>query len=113
VVFRLVYPNPDEDPETIRKHLGDYGYSLQAIRDPRHELTKAAAVTVTPEVSVFVPGRGFVYHGRIDDRHVAFGKARIAPTRHDLRDALTAVLEGRPVSQPATRAIGCYISDVP
>jgi len=30
-------------------------------------------------------------------------------TEHDLRDALDAVLAGKPVSKPETQPIGCYI----
>jgi hypothetical protein len=113
VAFRLVYPNADETPEIIKKHLKDYDYTLEAFWDPQHELTRAAGAKVTPEAIVFVRGRGFVYRGRIDDRFVQFGKTRVAPTQHDLKDALTAILNGKAVPQPITRAVGCYISEVP
>ena len=114
VVFRLVYPNADETAAgRVRRHLNEYGYRLEPLRDPHHALVKAAGVQVTPEASVFVPGRGFVYRGRIDDRFVELGKARAAPTRRDLKDALEAVLNGKPVRRPPARAVGCYISDAP
>ena len=113
VAFWLVYPNADETPEAVRQHLQDYGFGLAALRDPRHELTKATGARVTPEAIVFVPGRGFVYRGRIDNRFVELGKARVAPTQHDLKDALGAILSGKPVPQPITRAVGCYISEAP
>jgi hypothetical protein len=65
---------------------------------------------VTPEAAVYANGR-VVYHGRIDDRYVDLGLERPAPTVHDLDDALTAVLAGRPVEHPVTQAVGCYIAD--
>jgi hypothetical protein len=37
---------------------------------------------------------------------------RLAPTTHDLEDALTATLAGNPVAHPITQAIGCFLSDV-
>jgi len=50
-----------------------------------------------------------VYHGRIDDRIVALGKRRVEPTTRDLREALDAMLEGKPVPTPVTKAVGCYL----
>jgi hypothetical protein len=54
-----------------------------------------------------------VYHGRIDDRFIDFGKSRTQPTTHDLSSAIEAVLAGKQVSSAVTKAIGCYISDLP
>ena len=36
---------------------------------------------------------------------------RPAPTRHDLEDALNAVVSGQPIAQASTTAYGCFISD--
>ena len=113
VAFRLVYPNADETSEKIKKHLKDYNYTLEAFRDPQHELTRAMGAKVTPEAVVFARSQGIVYRGRIDDRFEALGKERLAPTQNDLRDALKAIIAGRPVPHPSARAVGCYISDVP
>lgn len=114
--FRLVYPNADESVETIRRHLKDYGYELNALRDPHHALVKLTGVSVTPEVAVFTrDGRGrariVVYRGRIDDRYVAFGKARPAPTAHDLEEVLEALKEGKRIEPRRTEAVGCFISE--
>jgi hypothetical protein len=53
-----------------------------------------------------------VYRGRIDDRHVDFGRSRPEATTHDLDHALDELLDGHPVSNPRTRAIGCYIGEL-
>jgi len=113
VVLRLVYPNPDERETKIKKHLKEYELPFTAYRDPRHELTRAAGVSVTPEAAVYVPGKGWVYHGRIDDRYLELGKARPAATHEDLQEALDAVLAGTPLKVSSTRAIGCSISALP
>jgi hypothetical protein len=113
VVLRLVYPNPDEREAKIKKHLKEYELPFTAYRDPHHELTRAADVRVTPETAVYVPGKGWVYHGRIDNRYVELGKARPAATQEDLQDVLDAVLAGIPVKAFSTRAIGCSISALP
>ena len=49
------------------------------------------------------------YRGRIDDTYFGYGKRRFAATHHDLRDALEAVLSGKPVHERTTEAIGCFI----
>jgi hypothetical protein len=95
----------------ILKHLKDYHYSIGALRDPEHSLVKRTDAKVTPEAVVFGPNREIVYRGRIDDRNVEFGKQRPTPTRRDLEDALTALLQGKPVPVPSAPAIGCYIAD--
>ena len=109
VDFWLVYPDPDEAPETIRRHLEEYGHPGRAARDPEHALVRRTEATITPEVAVFSPAGELVYRGRIDDRFVDFGKARATATRHDLVDAIKATLEERPVETPRTRAVGCFI----
>ncbi len=111
VAFWLVYPNPAESPAAIREHLKAFGYPVHALRDPRHELVKLARAVVTPEAAVFDRGRQLAYHGRLDDRYVSLGIERPAPTRHDLADALSAILADRPVNDPVTQAVGCYIAD--
>ena len=107
--FALVYPNGDETAEQIKKSLKEYNLTMEAFRDSKHELVKAAGVRVTPEVAVFAQGQGWVYRGRIDDRFAGFGKERVQPTKRDLRDVLTAVLAGKKVEVRRTEAIGCAI----
>ena len=111
ITFYLVYADPDESVGGIRRHLNEYGYRLGVLRDRHHELVKLTGVRVTPEAAVFVSER-MVYRGRIDDRYVAFGRVRPAPTTHDLEAALAAILEGKSVAQPTTTAIGCFIPDL-
>ncbi|MCZ7644490.1 MAG: hypothetical protein M5U26_04270 [Planctomycetota bacterium] len=40
---------------------------------------------------------------------MAWTKQRKEATRHDLREALDAVLAGKPVAEARTKAIGCFI----
>ena len=112
VRFWLVYPDSSESSGIIRKHIKEYEYRLSALRDPAHKLVKMTGVQVTPEAAVFSPAGRMVYRGRIDDRYVAFGKARPAPTTRDLEQVLEAMLEGKPVTNKTTAAIGCFIPDL-
>ncbi len=112
VAFWLVYPDPQDTPEAIGGHLADYGYPMPALRDPRHAWVERSGATVTPEAAVYDPLGRLAYRGRIDDRYVAFGRARPEPPVRDLERALTAVLEGRPVVPQTAPAVGCFIRDL-
>jgi hypothetical protein len=113
VKFWLVYPNRDDSVEVIRKHIEDYQYPLEALRDPEHTLVKTAKVRVTPEVVVYSRAGRKLYQGRIDDRYVDFGKERPQATQRDLQDALEAIVNGRAVTNAVTTAVGCYIPETP
>jgi hypothetical protein len=115
VKFWLVYPDADTPPDSIRRHVKEYDYNCEALRDPRHELVKATGVSVTPEAAVFVfnrSGARMIYRGRIDDQFAALGKHRPAPAARDLEDVLTTVVKGAAVELRTTPAVGCYISDL-
>ena len=107
--FYFVHADPDLAPADAKKHAADYGYGCPLLMDPKKELAGALGAKVTPEAFV-VSAEGLVlYHGRIDDRYVAYGKSRIEPTVRDLRAALDAIEAGKPVATPETKAIGCPI----
>ncbi|HUL15254.1 MAG TPA: redoxin domain-containing protein [Terriglobales bacterium] len=110
--FWLVYPDKDESPAAIRTHDHDYGYTLSALRDPEHILVKLAGATITPEAAVFATDGHLVYHGRIDNWFVDFGRKRAAPTIHDLKKAIEAAVAGQPATLPTQHAVGCYIADL-
>ena len=112
IAFLSVFPDPDETASDIRKHVEEYQYPFEALRDPQQTLVTLAQVSVTPEAAVFTNGR-LVYRGRINNWYVDFGQARAAPTKHDLADALEAILDGRPVPTAVTQAIGCPIPPLP
>ncbi len=109
--FQLIYPEPEISVQRIEKYQREYKYAMKGLPDVAHGYVARAAVHSTPEAAVFVRGR-LVYHGRIDDRWVDIGKVRSQPTRHDLQDVLTAVIEGRAPPFSETKAIGCAIEAV-
>jgi len=110
--FFLVYPDQGESSATIRKYLMDYGYRLPALRDPEHVLVNQAQAEITPEAAVFNREHKLVYHGRIDNWYVEFGRSRPAATTHELSDAIQAAMTGKPVAENAVKGVGCYISDL-
>jgi len=112
VDFWLIYPDRAETEAGIEHHKAEYKLPGTALRDPQHLLVKRGEATISPQAAVFNQAGRLVYSGRIDDRYVSFGKARPAPTRHDLEDAIEATLAGKPVPEPRTRSVGCYLADV-
>jgi hypothetical protein len=110
--FFLVYVDPRDDAERMRHHLEEYHYPCPGLHDPKHELVARCGATVTPEAVVFDAQRKIAYRGRIDDLYIEFGKSRDEASTHELADVLDAVASNRPVVQPFTTAVGCYISDL-
>lgn len=112
VRFWLVYADSTETASAIESHIAQYHFPGQPLRDPHHALIERAHATVAPEAAVFNPSGKLVYHGRIDDRYIDIGKSRQVAQVHDLENAIEAVVAGKPVAQPVTRAIGCSLADV-
>jgi mono/diheme cytochrome c family protein/thiol-disulfide isomerase/thioredoxin len=110
--FYAVYADPELSAEAARKHAADFGYRCPVLLDQRHQLVAATGVTTTPEVAVVTADGRVAYRGRIDDRYPQLGVHRQAPTRRDLRAALSAVLADQPVATPRTTAVGCSIPDL-
>lgn len=112
VAFWVIYPNSADTVSVIRQHQKDYGRIGDEIRDPNHTLVRLAHVKVTPEAAVLLPdGKGFheVYVGRIDNRYIDFGQQRPHATKHDLQDAVAAVVHGSTASRPTGQPVGCFI----
>jgi hypothetical protein len=112
VEFFLVYVDPMDKPDEIRRHLQEYDYRCRAIRDPKHELVAYCEATTTPEAVVFAKDGAMSYRGRVDNQYAELGNSRAQPTTHDLADAIDSVIQGRPVAVPRTKAIGCMIADL-
>lgn len=116
VAFWVIYPNPGDTASVVLQHEKDYGSIGNEIRDPNHMLVQLSHARVTPEAAVLVPSQtGFreVYLGRIDNRYIDFGQQRPQATRHDLQDAIAAVVHGNTGPRPEERPVGCYIVNLP
>jgi peroxiredoxin len=96
----------------VAAYAKDFRYGFPLLLDPRQELVRLAGATITPQAAVLAPDGRVLYLGRIDDRVVDFGKQRPQATEPDLREALDAVLAGKPVAHPVTKSIGCAINRV-
>jgi AhpC/TSA family. len=110
--FWLVYPDRGETASQIKAHLQAYHYSIAAVRDTDHALVRRAQATITPEAAVFDSSGRLLYHGRIDNWYEDFGRSRPAATSHELDDAISSAIAGKPIHPDHANAVGCYISDL-
>jgi Redoxin len=110
VRFYLVHVDPDLTAAAARKHAEEYHHTCAVIRDPEHFLVDRTGVTITPEAAL-IDSTGIVYRGRINNWYGDVGRKRpLGPTRHDLRDAIAAVLSGQEIKVKRTEAVGCSIA---
>jgi peroxiredoxin len=110
VTFYGVQGDATVADDEVKKHVRDFGYTFPYLFDPQESLASWTGATTTPEAAVFSPRGEVLYLGRIDNRLEDFGKQRTRITEFDLRDALDAILNGKPVPHPRTHALGCSIT---
>lgn len=109
IAFCAVYADPGLSEDNARRHTAEYDFHCATILDPTLILARRTGATMTPEAAVLSPSGELLYRGRIDDRYFDYGKQRSQPTHRELRDALAAYVEGRPIAVARTKAFGCSI----
>lgn len=105
----LVHVDPDVTRDRAAEHARDYDLPATILLDPGHRLVAELGAEITPEAFLFDAAGELRYRGRIDNWFGDVGRKRPRPTRHDLRDALERVLDGREVETTRTEAVGCFI----
>lgn len=99
-----IYPNYDDDLETVRKSVQEYGYKFPIIHDPEGILARQVGATMTPQ-AVLIDKKGVLrYRGAIDDNRY---ETRVR--HHYLRDAVEAVLKNKPLKVTTSETFGCTI----
>lgn len=109
IVFYAVQGDATVAADAVRQHVKEFGYIFPYLFDPQESLATFTGATTTPEAAVLSPRGEVLYLGRVDNRLEDFGKQRVKITQFDLREALDAVLSGKPVPHPRTHALGCAI----
>ena len=97
---------PEDSPELMKELAAKVGYPFPYLYDESQEVAHAYDAACTPDFFVFDAGMKLVYRGRLDDSRP---KNDNPLTGKDLRAALDAVLEGRPVSEVQYPSGGCNI----
>jgi hypothetical protein len=110
VAFYAVQADTTIPDAEVQKHTSEFGFTFPVLLDPKQLLVRLAGATATPEAAVLSSNGQVLYLGRIDNRVVDFDKRRPAATEPDLRNAIDAVLAGKPVARSRTDVIGCGIN---
>jgi len=109
VGFYAVQADPAVAEAVAVKYARDYRYTFPLLLDPAQILVRHVNATVTPQVAVLSPEGRLLYLGPVDNRVEDFGKQRPKATQNYVRDALDAVLNGKPVNVASHKSIGCAI----
>lgn len=107
--FYLVHADRTLDAATARRHAEAYHLPAPILLDRDRSLAHALGARVTPEAFVLDEHGAVAYRGRIDDAWADLGVRRTVTTTHELRDAIAALLEGKPPTTPRTEPIGCVL----
>jgi hypothetical protein len=104
-----INPNVSQSANAIVKHKREYKPVFEILQDENGEIAKSLGLTICPEACVLDQQGRVRYRGRIDDRYSRRGGAPDEARAHELRDAIDALLAGKEVTEPRTKAIGCPI----
>jgi peroxiredoxin len=96
--------NSTEPASEVKQHAAEKGLTFTILKDGGNQIADRFDAQVTPEAYVLDASGKLVYHGRIDN-----SRAGDAITSNDLRDAIEAMLAGKPVAKPEAKAFGCSI----
>lgn len=96
---------PEDSLENMAKRAREKGYNFPYLYDESQQFARACGAQRTPEMFLFDAAGKLCYRGRVDDNYEDESHVR----SHDLRNALEAVLEGRPCDPDETGALGCTI----
>ncbi len=105
-----VVTHPQDGPEHLRTMAQELGFTFPLCFDQTQATAKAYTAACTPDFFLFDGDRRLVYRGQLDDSRPSNGKP---VTGADLRAALDALLQGRPISPEQIPSIGCNIKWAP
>jgi peroxiredoxin len=96
--------NVSEDAAAVKAHAAEHKLAFPILKDPGNKVADKLGATVTPEVYFLDAHNKLLYHGRIDNSR---NPAQIETS--DLRNALDAALNDKPIEKTEAKAFGCTI----
>jgi peroxiredoxin len=97
---------PEDRPESLKEMAESLGFPFPFCYDESQKTAKAYDAACTPDFFLFDSERKLVYRGQFDDSRPG---NNVPVTGKDLRAAVDAVLEKRPVFRDQKPSIGCNI----
>jgi peroxiredoxin len=98
--------HPADSPDGLREMAQQTGFRFPFCYDETQKVAQAYTAACTPDLFLFDKNRKLVYRGQLDDSRP---KNDVPVTGSDLRAALDAVLDGKPVSSDQKPSMGCNI----
>jgi len=97
---------PDDTPPRLKEMAMRLGFAFPFCVDETQDVAKAYRAACTPDFYLFDQDRQLVYRGQLDESRPGNNKP---VTGRDLRAAIDAVLEGKPVDRNQKSSVGCSI----
>lgn len=97
--------SPDDSFPRMKERAREKHFNFPYLHDETQDVARKYGAQRTPEVFLFDRNRVLCYHGAIDDNY----DDPNAVKTHYLRDALDAVLAGKPVETVDIAPIGCTV----
>jgi len=97
---------PEDGLAGMKEEKAEAGYPFPYLFDETQEVAKAYRAACTPDLFLFDASRRLVYRGQLDDSRPGSG---VPVTGKDLRAAVDALAEGRPVDARQKASMGCNI----
>ena len=97
---------PDDAPDKLKTMAQKLGFTFPFCYDESQEVARAYTAACTPDFFLFDGHRRLVYRGQLDDSRPGNGKP---VTGQDLRAAIEALLEDKPISPHQRPSAGCNI----
>lgn len=97
---------PDDAPEHMVTTARSFGWDFPYLIDADQDVAAAYRAACTPDFFLFDGDRRLVYRGQLDDSRPGND---VPVTGADLKAAVDAVLEGRPVPDDQVPSMGCSI----
>ncbi|MBL9125541.1 MAG: redoxin domain-containing protein [Planctomycetaceae bacterium] len=116
VAFVGINSNSQDSITELAAYARQHAVEFPLLKDPGNAIADRFGAVRTPEAFVLDQDRVVRYRGRIDDQYgfqTGAGYAKPQLTRRDLAEAVSEILDGKPVSQPVLEASGCIIGRVP
>jgi peroxiredoxin len=100
VMFVGVNTGTLETVDEIKAHAEEHGHTFDIIKDPTGKIAELLDARRTPEVFLFDATGILRYHGRVASKL----------SSPDLKSAIEALLDGKPIHPAETKAFGCAIA---
>jgi len=97
---------PEDSPEKMKEFAKEKAFPFPYLFDESQEVAKAYHAACTPDFSIFDRNLACAYRGQMDPARPGNDKP---VTGEDIRAALDAILDGKPVPEQQVPSVGCSI----